>query len=164
MTDLSTLEGQKAHYRAIRAKFMPAPTSIMRSAISARSAPVPCPPPIVAPDPRAPRQKVAPKQKPTKPTRRRRDWLRLSSKGFVPEVPREVLARIAMVRHVSISSMLEDVRHMPVVIARWEAMWMMETHLHMNTKQIAEVFKKDPTTIIHGINRHQERLDARGAR
>lgn len=53
-----------------------------------------------------------------------------------------------------------DDRHALVTMARHEAMYRCYWETELGRVLLGKVFRKDPTTILYGIRKHQERMNA----
>lgn len=72
----------------------------------------------------------------------------------------EVCAKHGLKLQVLISTR----RDVPVVLARHEAMWRLHHETTMSSTQIGRCFKRDHSTSIHAVRKHQWRLDQEAAK
>ena len=61
---------------------------------------------------------------------------------------------------VTVAQMMGDNRHVPVVLARQEAWWRIWREHGYSYPRIGRLFKKDHTTVLYGVRKHQERVEA----
>ena len=54
---------------------------------------------------------------------------------------------------------LSERRFKRTIIARQHAMWVLYNHSTLSLPEIGRALNRDHTTVLHGVRRHQERLD-----
>lgn len=78
-----------------------------------------------------------------------------------PIAARRMARWIAETHRVSLTGLFSARREAPVVRARQELMWLMKEHLTWSLPHIGRFLgDRDHTTVLHGVRKHQERLDA----
>lgn len=77
---------------------------------------------------------------------------------------RQITFQVALKHNVTVADILSRMRDAPIVKARYEAMWRLSTEGGLSTTQIGRFFKRDHTTALHGIRKHQWRLDQETAK
>jgi hypothetical protein len=66
---------------------------------------------------------------------------------------------ICVKRGVMFEEIIAENRSPPIVLVRQEICWHMARNLKMSLNQIGELLKRDNTTIMHSVRRHQKVLD-----
>lgn len=69
--------------------------------------------------------------------------------------------RVCARRGVSPALIVSDIRTRKVIEARHEIWWLCRTRLHMTYTAMATMFRRDHTTIMHGVAGHARRMAAR---
>ena len=83
----------------------------------------------------------------------------------LPGPLQEVLERVSFVRRVSVEGIMSESRGLPLVRARDEVSWLARKHLGLSYTAIArQLGGRDHTTVLHGVRRHQARIDAARAK
>lgn len=72
----------------------------------------------------------------------------------------QIIEEVAKSSGISVRELKSQSRTQRVAWARQEAMWRMRRELHIPYPTIGRLFSRDHTTAIHGVRRHQARLDA----
>lgn len=88
------------------------------------------------------------------------DWTPLPT--IIPEPPWRLIAREVAAKHgVPMSDMWSSRRNVEAVAARHEAFWRCKNETTMSLPQIGRRFGgRDHTTVLHGIKKHQAKLEA----
>lgn len=73
-----------------------------------------------------------------------------------------IISTAAGRRGVTVAQMMGDNRHVPVVLARQEAWWRIWREHGHSYPRIAKMFGKDHTTVMYGVKKHIERMEAGG--
>lgn len=106
-----------------------------------------------------------PREAPDAGRKRRRPTMLLSLyRGLIPAQPpvglsagmREILADVAAHRGFTVEELRGSSRRWPLVHARWAAMYLMYETGRWTLPQIGGFFRKDHTTVLHGIRKHAE--------
>lgn len=73
----------------------------------------------------------------------------------------EIKAEVAAKHGVTINDLESQTRNQMICLARFEAMWRCRQETIASLPQIGRSFgNRDHTTVLHGIRRHQARIDA----
>lgn len=73
---------------------------------------------------------------------------------------RDIVAHVAAAHGIAVTEILSDRRRKPVVRARQEAMYLAATQTHHSLPAIGRAFRRDHTTVLHGIRQHADRIGA----
>lgn len=87
------------------------------------------------------------------------------SEGDIARMPnwRRITLEVAIKHHLKVSDLISPRRNVPFVLARHEAMWRLSKETELTTTQIGRLFKRDHTTCISAVRKHQWRLDQEAA-
>jgi hypothetical protein len=72
---------------------------------------------------------------------------------------RQVVKEMAEKHNMSVETLMSATRIMSIVRARQEAMYHIKMETGCSFLELARFFRKDHTTIMHGIERHLERIN-----
>ena len=72
---------------------------------------------------------------------------------------RQVVKKMAEKHNMSVETLMSATRIMSIVRARQEAMYHIKMETGCSFLELARFFRKDHTTIMHGIERHLERIN-----
>lgn len=74
------------------------------------------------------------------------------------KTPRQLIladiAKVAAAHGVPVNRVMGDSRKRPVVLARYEAYYLLRKTRGLSYPRIAAIFDRDHTSVIHGIGRH----------
>ena len=74
---------------------------------------------------------------------------------------RQIISEVSEKRGVSRDAIISARRNVNLVLARWEVMWRAREETALSLPQIGRALgDRDHTTILYGVRRHQERIDA----
>lgn len=74
---------------------------------------------------------------------------------------RDIIGSVAWLHGLTTAELRSERRSKPVVIARQEAMWLAKRYTSYSLPRIgAAMGGRDHTTVLHGVRRHQARIDA----
>ena len=79
------------------------------------------------------------------------------TKGRVSTM-REIVAETARKHGVTVNEIMSDSRRMCIVMPRREAMWLCHALTSNSVSAIARFFSRDPTTVLHAIDKYEEHL------
>lgn len=74
----------------------------------------------------------------------------------------EDLKAICLRHHVTLKEIYLDTRGPTVYAARLEAWWWMTSAIHKSSSEIARIFDRDPSSILHALTRLKEAAQALG--
>lgn len=69
-----------------------------------------------------------------------------------------ILKETAIRYGITVFEMMGESRHHISVKARHEALWRIRMETGLSASKIGRMFKKDHTTVIHAVNKHEERI------
>ena len=76
-----------------------------------------------------------------------------------PHSGRKLASAVATKHGITLAELVSDRRSRHLARARQEAMWMLKRHTKLSYPQIGRILgKRDHTTILHGVRRHEARL------
>lgn len=68
-----------------------------------------------------------------------------------------IIKEVSLKHGVSVDDMISEIRSVPVVGARYEAIYRIREERHLSWAQIGRLFNRDHSTILHGWRMHRER-------
>lgn len=72
----------------------------------------------------------------------------------------EIIKQVCLKHHIKVSEIVSDMRSEWIVSARHEAMYRIREERHLSWMQIAKLFNRDHTSVIHGCRKHKASLEA----
>lgn len=86
---------------------------------------------------------------------------KISSQRFLgPQGGHRIACAVAKAHGFTFRELVSRRRHRGLVRARWHAMWEIKNNTPLSYPEIGRVLGGlDHTTVLHGVRRHQERLD-----